>query len=181
LCDFAPPIGEASTFKTVRVPPGILGPRWRSHVNHGLYTDEEKQRMWTVKAGLIGLVALSLGCGTGRSSPSPAPQPDTTPTEASKAGPNKTPVEIDNQNFSDMNIYLMDGGARVFLGSAAGLSKTTLLIPAGATGGRWQVRLLADPIGGSSSIGTPSLLVAPGQSVYWTIGADPSSSFASAG
>jgi hypothetical protein len=140
------------------------------------------QRMWTVRAGLIGLVALSLGCGTGRSSPSsPAPQADSAAADASQQGSSKTRVEIDNQNFSDMNVYLMDEGTRVLLGSAAGLSKTTLLIPAGATGGSWQVRLLADPIGGSTPIRTPSLLVAPGQSVYWTIGADAASSFASAG
>jgi hypothetical protein len=138
--------------------------------------------MWTVKAGLIGLVALSLGCSAGRSSaPTPAPErnPALAETAASERG--KTRVEIDNQNFSDMNIYVINGGVRVLLGSAAGLSRTTLQIPTGLTGGDWQVRLLADPIGGSTPIRTPELTVPPGQNVYWTIGADPASSFASAG
>jgi hypothetical protein len=138
--------------------------------------------MWTVKAGLVGLVALSLGCSAGHSSPSsPAPErsPASAETAASERG--KTRVDIDNQNFSDMNIYLINGGTRVFLGSAGGLSKTTLLISSGLTGGDWQVRLLADPIGGSTPIRTPALTVPPGQNVYWTIGADPASSFASAG
>jgi hypothetical protein len=138
--------------------------------------------MWTVRAGLVGLVALSAACGPSRSSPaSPAPESGTASAETAEQASGKTRVEIDNQNFSDMNIYLIDQGTRVLLGSANGLSKTTLLIPAGAGRSSWEVRLLADPIGGASPIRTPSLIVAPGQNVYWTIGSDPASSFASAG
>jgi hypothetical protein len=138
--------------------------------------------MWTVRAGLVGLVALSAACGASRSSAaSPEPKPGTAAAEAAEPGRSKTRVEIDNQNFSDMNIYLIDQGTRVLLGSANGLSKTTLLIPSGAVRSSWQVRLQADPIGGASPIRTPALLVAPGQSVYWTIGSDPDNSFASAG
>jgi hypothetical protein len=80
-----------------------------------------------------------------------------------------------------MSIYLISDGARVLVGSAPGLSKTTLSLPAASRRSNWRVRLLADPIGGSAAIRTPSLLVAPGQNVYWTIGSDPSSSHASAG
>jgi hypothetical protein len=126
-------------------------------------------------------VALSAACGASRSSTaSPEPKPATA-AEAAEPGQSKTRVEIDNQNFSDMNIYLIDEGTRVLLGSANGLSETTLLIPAGLARGNWEVRLLADPIGGAAPIRTPALLVAPGQSVYWTIGSDPANSFASAG
>jgi hypothetical protein len=138
--------------------------------------------MWTVRAGLVGLVALSAACGASRSSPaSPVPKPGAAAAKAAEPGCSKTRVEIDNQNFSDMNIYLIDRGTRVLLGSANGLSKTTLLIPAGFASSNWEVRLLADPIGGASPTRTPALLVAPGQSVYWTIGSDPANSFASAG
>jgi hypothetical protein len=138
--------------------------------------------MWTVRAGLVGLVALSAACGASRSSPeSPAPKPATATAEAVEPGRSKTRVEIDNQNFSDMNIYLIDQGTRVLLGSAGGLSKTTILIPSGTLRSSWQLRLLADPIGGASPIRPPALIVAPGQSVYWTIGSDPANSFASAG
>ena len=80
-----------------------------------------------------------------------------------------------------MSIYLIDNGLRVRVGSAPGLSKTTLSLPAGARRANWRVQLLADPIGGSAAIRTPTLLVAPGQNVYWTIGSDPASSYASAG
>jgi hypothetical protein len=133
------------------------------------------QVMRTLMAGLTGLAALSLGCGTGRSAPSePAPQ------SATQAARGETRVQIDNENFNDMNIYLIDAGTRVFLGSVNGLSKGELPIPRGASSSSFRVRLLADPIGGSTVITTPSLTVGPGQNVYWTIGASPSNSFASA-
>ena len=133
--------------------------------------------MRLVRTGLIGLLTLSTACGAARSPQAePAPAPASASAEAGK-----TPVEIDNQNFNDMNIYLLEGGSRVFIGSASGLTKTTLLIPHGSVGADWEVRLLADPIGPSTPIRTGALLVAPAQSVHWTIGADQEASFASAG
>jgi hypothetical protein len=136
--------------------------------------------MRTLLAGLTGLAALTLGCGTGRATPS-APTPQPASEQAEKAQHAETAVQIDNQNFNDMNIYLLEGGSRVFIGSASGLTKTTLLIPHGSVGANWEVRLIADPIGSSTPIRSGALLVAPAQSVHWTIGADQEASFASAG
>jgi hypothetical protein len=134
--------------------------------------------MRTLLAGLTGLMALSLGCGTGRTSPEPTPRPDS--EQATKEPRNETVVQIDNQNFNDMNIYLIDAGTRVFLGEVNGLTTGELAIPRAASPSSLQVRLLADPIGSSIPITTPSLTVGPGQTVYWTIGSNPSNSFASA-
>jgi len=137
--------------------------------------------MRTAGLGWLGLVALAAGCAASHSTPaSPAPEQD---ASAEAGAPAREPirVEIDNRNFSDMNIYLVNEGTHVLLGSAAGMSKTTLSLPPGSVGSQWQVRLQADPIGGSNTIRTPALMVSPGQNVYWTIGSDPSSSFASAG
>jgi len=137
--------------------------------------------MWTTRMGLLGLMALVAGCGASRSTPaSPAPKQDASAAADSTA---RQPirVQIDNRNFSDMNVYLVNEGTHVLLGSAPGMSKTTLTLPSGSVSSRWHVRLMADPIGGSNAIRTPTLLVAPGQNVYWTIGSDPASSYASAG
>jgi hypothetical protein len=140
---------------------------------------EEMKIMRTPMAGLTGLVALSLGCGTGRSAPSePAPQPGS--EQAARGARGQTQVQIDNQNFNDMDIYLIDAGTRVYLGSVTGLSKGSLTIPLGASRSSFQVRLLADPIGAFPPIRMPSVLVGPGQNVYWTIGSSPGNSFASA-
>jgi hypothetical protein len=90
-------------------------------------------------------------------------------------------VQIDTQNINDMSIYLVRTGTRFLVGQAGGLSKTTLTIPEAMTPSDLRVRLIAEPIGGSRPIATPVLLVAPGQSVYWSIGFDPATSTASAG
>ncbi|HKT59513.1 MAG TPA: hypothetical protein VJQ46_05655 [Gemmatimonadales bacterium] len=137
--------------------------------------------MWTARIGWLGLAALLAGCGASRSKPaSPAPEQD---ASAQANAPTREPirVEIDNQNFSDMNIYLVNEGTHVLLGSVPGMSKTTLSLPPASVSSAWQVRLMADPIGGSNPIRTPTVLVSPGQNVYWTIGSDPANSFVSAG
>jgi hypothetical protein len=137
------------------------------------------QAMRRLLAGLTGLAALTLGCGTGRATPSePTPQPVT--EKPAKESHGETVVQIDNQNFNDMNIYLLDEGNRVFLGAVNGLSTGTLAISRAAGSSSFRVRLLADPIGSSIPITTPSLSVGPGQTVYWTIGTTASNSFASA-
>jgi hypothetical protein len=131
--------------------------------------------------GLLGLMTLVAGCAASRSTPAfPAPQKEAS-ADTSATTRQAIEVRIDNQNFSDMNVYLVNQGTRVLLGSAPGMSKTTLTLPPASVSSRWQVRLLADPIGGSNAIRTPTLLVSPGQNVYWTIGSDPASSYASAG
>ena len=78
-------------------------------------------------AGLTGLTALALGCDSGRATPS-EPTPQLASHQEVKAPSGETVVQIDNQNFNDMNIYLLDEGPRVFLGAVNGLSTGTLAI-----------------------------------------------------
>jgi hypothetical protein len=133
--------------------------------------------MMTRKLGLAGLLGLVVACAGHPAAAAPAPKP----AAAAASSEDRIRVRIDNQNFNDMDIYLVDRGTRVLIGSANGLTQTTLLLPAttGASGGR--VTLQADPFGASARIRTPQLLVAPGQEVYWTIGADRAESYASVG
>jgi hypothetical protein len=128
------------------------------------------QVMWQLRVGLIGLLGLSAACGASR----------TPGTSGPVAPSNEIPVQIDNQNFSDMNIYVVRSGQRWLVGQAGGLTKTTLNIR-GAIRGDGRVRLVAEPIGGVAPITTPTLIVPQGQSIFWTIGSDPSTSTASAG
>jgi hypothetical protein len=126
--------------------------------------------MWHLRAGLIGLLILSSACGASRSAPVSSPEPTS----------NEIPVQIDNQNFSDMDIYVLRNGERWLIGQAGGLTKTTLAIR-GAIRGDGRVRLLAEPVGGVRPIATPTLIVPRGQSIFWTIGSDLATSTASAG
>lgn len=126
--------------------------------------------MWYLRAGLIAVLGLSTACGASRSTAASGPQPAS----------NDIPVQIDNQNFSDMEIYVVRNGQRLLLGQAGGLTKTTLTIR-NAVRGDGRVRLLAEPIGGVRPFATPTLVVPPGQSIFWTIGSDPATSSASTG
>lgn len=119
---------------------------------------------------LIGLLLSGVGCGT-------ANRPETTISPDASG----FPVQIDNQNFSDMNIYLVNGGQRWLLGQAPGLSRTNLTISSGIAPADGELRLEADPVGASRPIFTPVLVVSAGETVYWTIGSDPEMSTASTG
>jgi hypothetical protein len=126
--------------------------------------------MWHLRAGLIVLLGLSSACGASRTAPTSSPEPSS----------DEIPVQINNQNFSDMDIYVVRNGERWLIGQAGGLTKTTLTIR-GAIRGDGRVRLLADPVGEARPIATPTLVVPRGQSIFWTIGSDLATSTASTG
>jgi hypothetical protein len=75
-------------------------------------------------------------------------------------------LQVDNQRFLDMNIYLItSGGARIRLGTATGNSSTTMRIPATYVFGGTDLRFLADPIGAQSTPVSQSITVFPGDNV----------------
>ena len=133
--------------------------------------------MMTGRLGLAALLGLLAACAGHPATSSPTPVPPT----ASAGTDSRIRVQINNQNFNDMNVYLLDRGTPVLLGAANGLAQTTLLLPRNATANGGRITLLADPFGISRPIRTQELLVAPGEQVYWTIGADRAGSYASVG
>jgi hypothetical protein len=80
-----------------------------------------------------------------------------------------------------MNVYLVSGGARWLVGNVPGMTKATLTVPASLAPADQRVRFRAQAIGAPAATTTPTLIVPPGQQVYWTIGSDPAMSTASAG
>ena len=99
--------------------------------DHRTITFTEMATMWTARMGLLGLLALAAGCGASRSS-TDGPAPTQKVGAEADSSYRSTKVEIDNRNYSDMSIYLINDGARVLVGSAPGLSKTTLSLPVGS-------------------------------------------------
>ena len=126
------------------------------------------------------LLLLSAGCAR---SPAPDAGPAPLPSGSTEhAGSERSiDVQVDNQNFNDMNVYLMTAGTRWLVGRVGGMTKGTLTIPASLAPADLRVRLRAEAIGWHAAITTPTLIVPAGQQVYWTIGSDPSMSTASAG
>ncbi|MEO5903526.1 MAG: hypothetical protein ABIQ55_05880 [Gemmatimonadaceae bacterium] len=77
----------------------------------------------------------------------------------------QTTVVVDNRAVLDMNIYVLRGGQRIRLGTANGLSRTTLKIPRGIVSGTMTVRFLADPIGSTKTPVSEEISVNEGDEV----------------
>jgi hypothetical protein len=133
------------------------------------------------RTGMLALLALTAGCGASRAPVAQAPAPSAAADSGTALKRRSIPVQIDNLNYSDMDIYVISSGQRLPIGEAPGLNLTTLFIPTSAIRADGQVRLLADPLGASSRIATPLLIVSPGEGVFWNIGLDQAMSNARTG
>ena len=80
-----------------------------------------------------------------------------------------TIVQVDNQGFLDMAVYVMRSSERVRLGTATGNSKSNIRVPAGIVSGLTPLRFVADPIGGTRASVSEEITVAPGDTVGLTI------------
>ena len=98
------------------------------------------------------------------------------PGFGSPADPSEdTAVEVRNQAFSDMIVYVLSGGGRWRLGIVPGNSSATLRLPHHLVPAAGALELLADPIGGRayrmSAVG-----VSTGQWIELTLHESPSMS-----
>jgi hypothetical protein len=149
-------------------------------VNHNVFV-EKAEVMRTSQASFTASLLLLAGACARSPAPAATPSPLASASADSARTSRAIQVQVDNQNFSDMNVYLVTRGSRWLVGNVPGLTKTTLTVPAGVAPADLRVRLRAQAIGGAGGTTTPTLIVAPGQQVYWTIGSDPAMSTASAG
>ena len=106
---------------------------------------------------LLALVLALAGCG-GRRARGPAPP----------AGP-RTTVRVENQNFLDMNVYVLNGTQRVRLGTVSGVSTRVLTIPSNLVFGTATLRFMLDPVGSTRSPISQEISVRAGDQVVLTI------------
>jgi hypothetical protein len=75
-------------------------------------------------------------------------------------------LEVENRNFLDMTVYVVDGGVRQRIGVARGNATTSLAIPERLIrGGASRLRFLCDPIGGEGLPVSEEIMVEPGDTV----------------
>jgi hypothetical protein len=79
------------------------------------------------------------------------------------------PVHVQNENFLDMNVYVVSSGTNRRLGLVTGNSSADFKIAWSFVNGQ-TISLTAVPIGGRGSAGSGSLSVAPGQEIEFKIG-----------
>jgi hypothetical protein len=109
-----------------------------------------------IRTSLIVVLATTPACA-GRS-------PETAAQPADSAA-----VQVQNQGFSDMVVYVINGGQRIRLGLATGNSTHTFTIPRHLIRGAGGIRFLADPVGGNRTPVSEEMTVNPGDIVTLTI------------
>lgn len=109
--------------------------------------------MRTVTLLIVGALAFATGCVQSR---------PRTPAA-------RTVLEVDNQGFTDMTMYVVNGGQRVRLGLATGKTTMSFTIPATVVGSGRELQFLADPVGSSRTAITEQMYVRAGETVSLVI------------
>lgn len=80
------------------------------------------------------------------------------------------PVEVENRNFLDLTVYLLQQGNRQRLGTITGSSTGTLLIPKKFLRGyAGDLRFMGDRVGSAEAIVSDAINIRPGEHVHWVI------------
>jgi hypothetical protein len=80
-----------------------------------------------------------------------------------------TTVIVENNNWLDMNVYVLRSGARLRLGTVPSIATRRFALPAGATIATNDVRLEADPIGSSRSFVSSPIPFIEGDDIIWRL------------
>jgi hypothetical protein len=78
-------------------------------------------------------------------------------------------VTVENQNFLDMNVFLIRGGQRIRLGTVPGLSSRILMVRPDLIGYGTELQFEVHPIGGRSNPISETITVHPGDVIHLTI------------
>jgi hypothetical protein len=121
------------------------------HMQHAL--------SWSRHIGLclVFAIATSLGCHT-----SGAPG-------KTDSGLATTTIDVQNQDFNDMTVYVLVNGQRTRLGIAPGNKTTVLTIPRYLIVGTSFLRFVCDPIAGNRTPVTEEIDVSPGDQLVMVI------------
>ncbi|HET7232696.1 MAG TPA: hypothetical protein VFJ16_21980 [Longimicrobium sp.] len=78
-------------------------------------------------------------------------------------------VRVSNFNWMDVNVYAVQGGTRVRLGTVTSMSNGTFQLPSRFLQQSSSVRLLVDPIGSTEGYMTDGILVHGGQQISFSV------------
>ena len=78
-------------------------------------------------------------------------------------------VNVENQGFLDMNVYLIRSGQRIRIGTVPGLTTSILMVRPEYVGYGTELRFEVHPIGGRGNPISESVSVRPGDVIHLTI------------
>ena len=111
------------------------------------------------RIGMCLLLALAptLGCRTGGAAAN------------ADSGTATTTIDVQNNDFNDMRVYVVVNGQRTRLGIAPGLKTTVLTIPPYLVFSGSTLRFVGDPIGGHRTPVSEEIDVSPGDQLQMVI------------
>jgi hypothetical protein len=125
----------------------------------------------------IGRISLLVGAALLTVSACASPRSTTQAANGSVASPASVGVDIENNNFSDVDVYVVSEGLATRLGTVTGNTTAHYnldpsFLPTD------QLRLVATPIGGNGRASSGPLNVSPGQTIHFTVAPRLRQSFA---
>lgn len=116
--------------------------------------------MFPTRVFTTALMALAFAGCAGHNRAEPPANPD-----------EYTTVRVENDNFSDMRVYVRPGigGQRIRLGTALGKQIITFKIPKTVIFGSTQLAFEIDPIGGGGKSLSETVTVSPGEEIVLRI------------
>lgn len=89
---------------------------------------------------------------------------------ANQDGPLPTVVIVENNNWSDINVYaLRPSGSHVRLGTVSSITKREFTLPREFASYSGELRLAADPIGSADLYVSPPIQFAEGDAIVWKV------------
>ena len=103
-------------------------------------------------------VAFELAFGVGACTPM-------TRNAMSNARSERTTLMVENNNWSDLTLYLVRDGSRHRIGSAPSMTQSVFVISSALLSGTGEIRIMADPIGSRQAWTSQPFMVSPGSKI----------------
>jgi hypothetical protein len=84
-------------------------------------------------------------------------------------GTERTTMVVENNNWSDMTVYLLRDGVRTRLGAVSSMSRSTFVLSNAMLAGSGELRVLADPLGSPHKWTSQPILLNPGSQVRFRL------------
>lgn len=81
----------------------------------------------------------------------------------------RTTVEVTNNNWSDVRVFIVHGGSRIRLGTVSAMGRQVFQLPRTMSYATGNVRLVADPIGSRNAHFTAPITLSSGQRISFRV------------
>ena len=95
--------------------------------------------------------------------------PMTRNTGADGVATERTTMVVENNNWSDMTVYILRDGVRTRMGAVPSMGRSTFVLSSALVGGTGEIRVQADPLGSSKKWTSQPILIVPGNQVRFRL------------